>query len=122
MYFWKLELLIYAFEYDENGHIKQKNGAFGEVVTYQYDAEGRLIEEVSNSGTIIGYYYDALGNRIAKGTSSEYNRRIKTDLKEWMKGVDREAHLRLSRVCQILRVSKFIHISIYQNSTILEQD
>ena len=85
-----------TFEYDENGHIKQKNGAFGEVITYHYDAEGRLIEEVSNSGIVIGYYYDGLGNRIAKGISNEYNRRIKTDLKEWMKGVDREAQLRLS--------------------------
>jgi RHS repeat-associated protein len=55
-----------------------------------------VIQETSNFGTQIGYYYDALGNRVSKAIGKETNRKLKTDLMEWMKGVDREAQLRLA--------------------------
>ena len=85
-----------TFEYDKNGHVSKKLSATGEVTTYLYDTEGRLIQATSNFGTYIGYFYDALGNRVSKGTVKETDRKLKTDLMEWMKGTDREAQLRLS--------------------------
>ena len=86
-----------TYEYDANGHVSKKKSVTGEVITYLYDTEGRLIQESSNFGTQIGYHYDALGNRIAKAIGKECNRKLKTDLLEWMKGTDRESELSLSQ-------------------------
>ncbi|GFH42708.1 hypothetical protein Hs30E_12590 [Lactococcus hodotermopsidis] len=83
------------YEYDQNAHVSQKCSSLGEVTTYQYDVEGRLIQEISTWGKQILYTYDALGNRIAKGTATEYDRKLKTDMMSWMKATDREAQLRL---------------------------
>jgi RHS repeat-associated protein len=85
-----------TFEYDKNGHISQKRSATGEVTIYQYDVEGRIIQESSTWGKQTVYTYDALGNRIAKGTATEYDCKLKTDMMSWMKATDREAQLRLS--------------------------
>lgn len=84
-----------TYDYDANGHVSQKRSSLGEVTIYQYDVEGRLIQESSTWGKQILYTYDALGNRIAKGTATEYDRKLKTDMMSWMKATDREAQLRL---------------------------
>ncbi len=84
-----------TLKYDANGNVSEKQSATGEVTTYTYDGENRLIQEVSNWGKSINYYYDALGNRIGKATSSD-ERKLKTNLMEWMKGVDRTSQLSLS--------------------------
>ncbi|ECB9834719.1 hypothetical protein FL863_06485 [Listeria monocytogenes] len=85
-----------TYEYDANGYVSKEIRVTGEVITYIYDAEGRVIQESSNFGTQIGYYYDALGNRVTKAIGKETNRKLKTDLMEWMEGTDREAQLRLA--------------------------
>ncbi|GHU38244.1 hypothetical protein FACS1894192_09350 [Bacilli bacterium] len=84
-----------TYEYDANGHVSQKRSSLGEVTIYQYDVEGRLIQESSTWGKQTYYTYDALGNRISKGTATEYDRKLKTDMMSWMKATDREAQLRL---------------------------
>ncbi|WYJ84960.1 hypothetical protein A5866_000018 [Enterococcus sp. 12C11_DIV0727] len=80
------------FEYDANGNVAKKIAMTGEVTTYLYDVEDRLIQETSSHGVYTLYGYDALGNRVNKGTATEHGRRIKTDLKAWMKQTDRTAN------------------------------
>ncbi|WYJ98829.1 hypothetical protein DOK67_0003158 [Enterococcus sp. DIV0212c] len=84
------------FEYDANGNVAKKIAMTGEVTTYLYDVEDRLIQETSSNGVYTLYGYDALGNRVIKGMATEYGRRIKTDLKAWMKQTDRTAQLALN--------------------------
>ena len=71
-----ISLRTYAYTYDNNGNLIQKDDSEEGITTYKYDYENRLAKIGYDDGTASEYSYDGAGRRIEKNVNGVITRYI----------------------------------------------